>query len=174
MAAAILGGWKINGVLTMMTGTPISVTASGTSLNMPGSTQRADQVKGSVETLGGAGRGQSYFDPLAFRPVTEARFGNAGFNSIRGPGAVNLDAGIYRQFTLTERLLMEFRAEAFNFTNTPHFANPGSNVSSMSLNPDGSIRTLGGFTEITAVNAADFGRGNVDERTFRLGLRLSF
>ncbi|MEX2263350.1 MAG: TonB-dependent receptor [Bryobacteraceae bacterium] len=173
-ASAVLGGWKANGILTIMTGTPISVTASGTSLNMPGSTQRADQVKPLVETLGGGGRGQSFFDPLAFSPVTAARFGTAGFNSLRGPGAINLDFGLFRQFTLTERLRFELRMEAFNFTNTPHFANPGTNVSSMSFNSDGSIRSLGGFTEITAVDGSNFGRGNVDERTFRIGLRFSF
>ena len=60
----------------------------------------------------------------------------------------------------------------FNFTNTPHFANPGANASNLSLNPDGSVRDLGGFTVITGVQ--NLGREGIDERQFRIGLRLSF
>lgn len=146
------GGWQINGILSAVSGQPFYVTSSGTSLNAPGSAQRADQVKESVQILGGAGRGQSYFDPMAYRPVTDARFGTAGFNSLRGPGIFNLDMGLFREFAITERWRMQFRAEAFNATNTPHFANPGTNVSNLQLNPDGSVRNLGGYTEITGLS----------------------
>ncbi|MBL8240633.1 MAG: TonB-dependent receptor [Bryobacterales bacterium] len=171
-ATLLAGGWQLNAIWTAAAGTPFSVSASGTSLNAPGSSQRADQVKPTVAKLGGAGRGQSYFDPLAFRPVTERRFGTAGFNSISGPGIDNVDVGLFREFAVTERIKVQFRAEAFNFTNTPHFANPGANVSNLQLNPDGSIRNLGGFTEITGLQST--GRDGIDERVFRLGLRLSF
>lgn len=168
----LAGGWQVNGILSAISGSPFHVTSSGTSLNAPGSTQRADQVKDKVEILGGAGRGQSYFDPFAFRPVTDARFGTAGFHSLRGPGIFNLDAGLFREFRITERWNLQFRAEAFNATNTPHFANPGANASNLQLNPDGSVRNLGGFTEITSL--ANTGRDGIDERVFRFGLRLSW
>ena len=75
--AAIVGGWQVNNILSFTSGTPFDVTASGTSLNAPESAQRADQVKSDVEILGGIGRGNAWFDPLAFKPVTEARFGTA-------------------------------------------------------------------------------------------------
>jgi hypothetical protein len=168
----LASGWQINGILSLVSGFPFYPTSSATSLNAPGNTQRADQVKSTVQKLGGAGRGQSFFDPLAYRPVTEPRFGTAGFNSLRGPGIVNLDAGVFREFTITERWRLQFRAEAFNATNTPHFGNPGNNVSNLQLNPDGSVRALGGFTEITGL--ANTGRDGQDERVFRFGLRLSF
>lgn len=168
----VVSGWQLNGILSLVSGQPFSVTSSATSLNAPGNAQRADQVKESVAMLGGAGRGQSFFDPLAFRPVTDARFGTAGFHTLIGPGIVNLDAGIFRNFQVTERIGIQFRAEAFNATNTPHFANPGNNVSNLQLNPDGSIRALGGFTEITGLQ--NTGRDGIDERVFRFGLRLSF
>jgi hypothetical protein len=102
--------------------------------------------------------------------VTEARFGTAGFNSLRGPGIFNLDVGLFREFGITERWRIQLRAEAFNFTNTPHFGNPGTNVSNLQLNPDGSVRSLGGYTEITGL--ANTGRDGIDERVFRFGLRL--
>jgi hypothetical protein len=174
IGSAVLGGWQLNNSLSFLSGMPFSVTASATSLGMPANTQRADQIKPAVEKIGGAGRGQSFFDPLAFAAVTQPRFGTAGFNSLRGPGIVNWDLGVFREFTLTERWRVQFRGEVFNASNTPHFANPGSDVSAMTRNADGSIRTLGGFSEITATNANNLGRGASDERIFRLGLRISF
>ena len=168
----IAGGWQINGIMSAVSGPPFYVTSSSTSLNAPGSAQRADQVKPEVAILGGAGRGQSYFDPFAYRPVTDARFGTAGFNSLRGPGIFNLDMGVFREFAVTERFRAQFRAEAFNSTNTPHFGNPGTNVSNLQLNPDGSVRNLGGYTEITGL--ANTGRDGIDERVFRFGLRFVF
>ncbi len=172
VGSAILGGWQINNLLSLYSGTPFSVGASGTSLNMPGTGQFADQVKPTVKILGGTGRGQSYFDPFAFIPVTQPRFGNSGLNILRGPGIVNWDFGVFRQFQVTERWRLEFRMEAFNFTNTPHFGNPGNNVSNLNLNLDGTIRSLGGFTEITGTT--NLARDGIDERQFRLGLRISF
>ncbi|WP_162180000.1 TonB-dependent receptor [Bryobacter aggregatus] len=167
-ASAILGGWRVNGVFSQYSGTPFSVSASGASLNAPGSTQRADQVKANVAINGSIA---SYFDPLAFAPVTAVRFGTAGYNSLRGPGVVNFDASIFRDFKITERFTAQIRAEALNATNTPHFSNPGANVSNLQLNPDGSVRNLGGFTQITSVSAPS---RLTDERYFRFGFRLGF
>jgi hypothetical protein len=172
ITSRLLGGWQLNALVTAYSGTPFSVSAAATSLNAPGNTQRADQIKSAVEILGGTGPGQSYFDPLAFAPVTEARFGTAGFNTLRGPGHVNLDIGLVRNFKIGGRRQIQFRAEALNATNTPHFANPGGNVSNLQLNPDGSIRNLGGYTEITSTTGT--GREGVDERVFRLGMRVRF
>jgi hypothetical protein len=171
-AGTILGGWQFNSILSFQSGVPFSVTSSGTSLNASGNTQRADQVKPEVAILGGAGRGQSYFDPFAFAPVTEARFGTVGFNTLRGPSYSNWDFGMFRDFRLTEQHHLQFRVEAFNFTNTPHFGNPGNNVSNMVLNSDGTIRNLGGYTEITSTRGT--GREGIDERQFRFGIRWAF
>jgi len=52
--------------------------------------------------------------------VTQVRLGNAGRNSLRGPRLLNLDFGLFRDFAIVERVHPQFRAEAFNFTNTPH------------------------------------------------------
>ena len=51
--------------------------------------------------------------------------------------------------------------ESFNFSSTPHFANPGANVSNLILNPDGSVQNLAGFSEITAVTS--LAREGIDE-----------
>jgi hypothetical protein len=58
-----------------------------------------------------------------------------------------------------------------NVTNTPHFGNPGANVSSVAYNPDGSIQSLNGFSQINSL--APLGR-LIDPRYFRFGARFSF
>lgn len=159
-AAAILGGWQLNGILSMFSGPPFSVTAPAADLNAPGNTQRADQVKPVVEKLGGAGGRQKFYDPTAFAQVRAPRFGTAGFNSLRGPGGINLDAGLFRRFSVNEKITVQFRAEAFNFTNTPKFGNPNGDVGSSQ------------FMEITTTRGT--GREGIDERVFRVGIRLGW
>jgi len=166
--AAIVGGWQVNNIVTLRSGSPFTVTASGTSLNAPGNTQMADRVKDTVEILGGVGRGNSYFDPFAFATVTEPRFGNAGFNILEGPGIAQWDAGVFRRFEFGRGRNLQFRVDAFNVTNTPQFSNPGANRSNLQLFPDGTIRNLNGYTEITST------RGRFSERQLRLGLRVGF
>jgi hypothetical protein len=172
LPTALLSGWQVNGVFAALGGTPFSVSASGASLNTPGSTQRADQVKANVQYLHNVGPGQSWFDPLAFASVTAVRFGTAGFDTLRGPGSVNLDLAVFRQFKLSERVNLQFRAEAFNGTNTPHFSNPNGNVSGMLLNPDGTIKSMGSYSAISGTKGT--GHDGLDQRAFLLGLRIGF
>ena len=165
-ARLLLGGWQLNGIASAYSGNPFTVTASGTSLNAPTETQTADQVLSKVAIPGGTGPRQSYFDPNAFATVTGVRYGTSGLNILRGPGVFNVDLGLFRQFSVTERIKIQFRTEAFNATNTPHFNNPGTNVSNAVRSADGTITSLNGYTEITSAQT--------DERQFRFGLRVSF
>lgn len=169
-ANAVLGGWQLNTLTTFLTGTPVRVTSDGGSLRLPGSTQRADQVKQEVARLGGIGRGTAYFDPFAFARVVEPRFGTAGFNSLRGPNFFNSDLGLFKGFQVKERWNVQFRAEYFNWTNTPKFANPSSGINNLLTNPDGSFR--GGVFEVTGTNAG--GREPNGDRILRLGMKVSF
>jgi Carboxypeptidase regulatory-like domain/TonB dependent receptor len=168
-AAKIAGGWQINGLLSMYSGSPFSVAADGAGLNLPGSTQRADQI-GEPNQLGGYGRGQAWYDWRQFTSVTGARFGTAGFNTLRVPGIRNFDMGIFRNFQITERFGLQFRGEALNVTNTPQLGGPSNNISSLRTDPNGNF--LGGVFEVTGV--ANTGRDGLVQRTFRLGARLSF
>jgi hypothetical protein len=136
-----------------------------------GTSQRADQVKGSVHILGGIGAIQPFFDPTAFAGVTAVRFGTAGFDTLYGPGIVNLDSSLFRSFAIRERMNLQFRVEGLNATNTPHFANPSTNVSNLQLNPDGAVKNLNGFGVITT----DVRTGRqYDEREIRLSVRFGF
>jgi hypothetical protein len=167
----ILGGWSMSGIFNHYSGTPFTVSSSSSSCNCPGNSQTADLVKDHVDIVGTGTGGQPYFDPLAFKPVTSVRFGTGGFNQLRGPGSTNIDLAVVRVFKITERWKLQVRGEALNATNTPHFSNPGTNVSNLQLNPDGTVKSLGGFSQITVANP--LGR-IVDQRYFRFALRIIF
>ncbi|HLJ15368.1 MAG TPA: carboxypeptidase regulatory-like domain-containing protein [Bryobacteraceae bacterium] len=161
IGSKLLGGWEVNGIFSGYSGIPFTVTAAGGSLNAPGETQTADQVKPTVAKLGGIGANSPYFDPTAFAPVTAVRYGTSGRNILRGPGLVNVDAALFRNFQVKERWQLQVRAESYNLSNTPNFNNPSANVSSS------------GFMTITSA----LSRGNNvegGERQFRFGLRISF
>ncbi|MBM3736946.1 MAG: hypothetical protein FJW39_14275 [Acidobacteria bacterium] len=154
MAAKVLGGWAVNGVAGFYSGTPFTVTAAGTSLNAPGNTQTADQVKPVVEKIGGVGPGQSFYDRTAFAPVADVRFGSTGRNILRGPGRVNFDFSLARRFQVSERIDLRFTGEAYNAFNTPHFSNPGNSVNAAT------------FMQVTGADQ--------DQRQFRFSLRLGW
>jgi hypothetical protein len=162
IANILLGGWSLNGILSAVSGAPIYV-VQGTpnNLNAAGSSQVPDLVKSSVAIYGGIGLGHPYFDTTAYAPVNIAlnlpqRFGNSGRNNIRGPGFLNLDSGLFRDFAVKERFTIQFRAEALNVLNHPNFQNPNSDVTS----------GVGSFGFITAQN------GN--SRQFRFATRVFF
>ncbi len=155
VAKAVLGNWQVNGVMAAYTGTPFTVTAPGSSLNAPDNTQTANQLSTTVTQFGNVGPGQYYYDPKAFAAVTAANtFGTSGRNILRNPGVFNTDLDITREFAVKERLRMQFRAEFFNFANTPHFGG----VSSSSV-------TSGTFMQITSATG---------ERQIRFGLRAEW
>ncbi len=158
-AAMILGGWQINGTIATFSGTPMTITTSGAALNVNGNLQTADQLKTDVATPKGIGSGSEWFDRSAYGQVLTQRYGNTHRNSLRGPGVFNSNASIFRTFTLTERFKMEFKSEFFNFTNTPIFSNPVTNVNS------------GDFGFVTSTFG---GYGSPAQRNIRFGLRLSF
>ena len=116
VAAAILGGWQLNAYFTAFSGSTMTMTANGASLNAPGNPQRADEVK-AFDVLGGIGPGSPWFDPTSFAPVTAPRFGTSIANGYRGPGYGNLDASLFRTFHFGS-VSTQIRIEALNVTNT--------------------------------------------------------
>ena len=126
----------------MVSGAPFTVGSATTSLNSPGNGQTADQVLADMQILGGIGRGSSYFDPNAFAPITTPRYGSSGRNILRGAGQRNLDLSVFRNFAITGRFRLQFRAEAFNVTNTPFFNNLGATFSGATGNASGQITAV--------------------------------
>src|SRR5215813_5583819 len=149
----IAGGWQISGVLTLLSGRPLDFNANGNSLNAPGTRQTPNQV-GPFKVLGGIDT-SPWFDTSAFQPVSgNGVEGNVPRYAFAGPRLFNLDAGVVRKFTVTERVGMEVRAEAFSVTNSPQFDQPNANASDINF---GLIKgTVGG------------------NRTMQLGAKITF
>jgi hypothetical protein len=178
IGSIILGGWQTNMVLSAISGTPFTVSANTNSLNTVGlGTQMADKVKpGTVPVH--PGNVNSYFDTSYFAdPASDCgaatcplRYGNAGWDSIRGPGIFNVDFGLFKNVPIGERVKLQFKADVFNLTNTPHFSNPGAGPNNPS---PANISNGPSAAAITTVNALG-GRFGLDQRQIRLGIHLQF
>ena len=127
----ILGNWQVSGLFTMMTGTPLDITTSAATLRAPGNTQRPDQT-GAVEVYNKYGPGQLYFDTSKFTAPPANTFGNMTRNmgELRGPGFVNMDFSLVKQFGIGGSRMAEFRVDIWNLTNKIHFNNPNTSFGS--------------------------------------------
>jgi hypothetical protein len=161
-AAMILGGWQINGSLTLMTGTPFEVRYSASGLNAPNNTQTADQIA-PVEILHGINTGNPWLSTSSFAAPPAGRFGSVGRDFMSGPGLFGLNASLFKTIAIKEWGKLELRCESFSLTNTPQFSNPGN--------------TLGnnGFGIVTGTLGSGSGvNGTGGGRAFQLGAKMSF
>jgi hypothetical protein len=140
----ILGGWQSNGILSLRTGFPFNLTASTSDLNVGEGSYRPDLA--GDPRLDESTR-LKWYNPEAFLRVTcnvpsrldRCKLGNLGYNVLDAPGHRNFDFGLFKNFSLTEQMRLQFRSEFFNATNTPYFGAPNnlSYASNTSLVPDG-------------------------------------
>ena len=134
LTRALLAGWQLNGIVTLQSGLPFSVTAGVNRSLSGGSGDRADLIgSGPVATYGGRSRAQfihDYFDTTRFALPALGTYGTAGRNILEGPGLANVDASAFKNFRILERLQMTLRWEIFNLFNRPNFANPVASASS--------------------------------------------
>jgi hypothetical protein len=129
---AILGGWQMNGIATFGTGLPVALTTQNTSgagnaSERPNNNGQSALLQGPVES-----RLNRYFNTSVFSQPAPFTFGNTGrtLPDVRIPGQHNLDFSLFKTFRLVERLSLQFRAEAFNFTNSVQFGRPASGLNS--------------------------------------------
>jgi hypothetical protein len=121
LADALVGGWQLNGVVTLLSGRPFTP-----QYNAPDVTQQRPDLIGDPYTNIPDGL---TFNPAAFtRPIPTAQdptaFGNAGRNILIGPGFRSVDLSLLKNFQLREGLRLQFRAETFNAFNHPNFQIP--------------------------------------------------
>ena len=132
---AIAGGWQINGILTLQSGTPLTLTASNTAglfnpvtrANWNGRDPRLDTPR--EERL------QRWFDTSAFSQPAAFTFGNAGttFPLLRSDSVKNLDLSLFKHFSVSGKLRLQARIEAFNALNRVQFGSPNLSVTSGSF-----------------------------------------
>ena len=136
LAGARVKGWAFNSVSTVQTG---SVETIQTSSNLANTGQTADRPNATGLPYGGPGFGDgtasvnNWFNKTAFALNAPFTIGNLGRNTLIGPGFFQLDFGGYKNFRITERIGMQFRAELFNITNRVNFGNPNGDLNSSSF-----------------------------------------
>jgi hypothetical protein len=118
----VLGGWQTNGILTAQTGLPFSAVLQTSTTNGTGSRPDANGSVTYPHTL------QQWFSPSAFSTPAPYTYGNLGRNTLFGPGRVNWDMSLFKNFVIREQTRFEFRAEAFNVFNHPQFGLPNQNI----------------------------------------------
>jgi hypothetical protein len=79
-----------------------------------------------------------YLNPDAYAIPTLGTYANQGRNNLQGPGTFDFDTALSRTFNIREMQKLEFRAEAYNLTNSFRAGNPGTEISSATF---GQIRT---------------------------------
>lgn len=139
LASRILGGWEVNGIVSLKDGQPFSITGGGTpsDLSVLNVTPVPNVVPGmkTQEITWGApnvsqdptGR-QRYFNPEAFSLPGPRQIGNVGRNTMMAPGTADWDFGLSKNFQFTEQMRLQFRAEFFNLFNRPHFSFPSAGI----------------------------------------------
>lgn len=162
----VVGGWQVNGILIAQTGIPFNVIASNDYTNTGRANQRPNLIAlPSVNC--GSGHLTNCIGMNAFELPSNFAWGSAGRNILRGPGYWNLDLSAFKDFAIKERLKLQFRAEFFNFTNTPAFANPAATLPGLSK----------GVYSYAGVNPGTFGTISStihDNREIQLALKLVF
>ena len=148
----LINGWQFNGVTTAESGLPFSPTLNNTaSLNSDMSLRpdkTGDPLKGITQNA------NQWFNPLAYAVPAQFMFGNAGRNSLRGPGLFTADWALTKDFSFMERYKLQFRWENFNVFNNTNLALPDSAVDS---------GTAGKIFDVAS-----------PMRNMQLGLRLTF
>ena len=162
---AILGGWSLTGIATARSSLPVNVTISRAASDAPyGYTvnQRPNLVPGVSLTPPNGSTPRQWINPAAFTSPAPGTFGNAGRDIARGPRMSQLDLGLGKQVSLTERTALQFRWEVFNVFNRAQYGQPSGNATVPAQ-----------FGVITStINTSAVGTGT--SRQMQFMLRLSF
>jgi hypothetical protein len=160
-AGALARGWQVNGILTLMDGSPLTV--------FDDNTEQADRI-GNDEgltvdlkpggnpnpVLGGADR---YYDVTQFEPSKIGFFGTLGRNTLIGPGLATFDASVFKAFQFAEGREISLRIEVFNLFNRVNLGTPDMNAFT-----EGEVNPTAGQITSTRTPA----------RQLQLGLRFTF
>src|SRR5262249_55353177 len=120
---ALAGGWQLNEIMTRQSGLPIPLqlpiqpSGAGRPSVVPGVSDKPSQQSLS-----------QWFNTAAFSAPAPFTYGTVSrtLPDVSSDGLFNLDFSAFKNFTVKERYKFQFRAEAFNLTNTPTFETPGS------------------------------------------------
>ena len=155
---SILGGWTASVIASSQTGLPVNITVDRSNASVPGQyavsgSERPNYVGGS--TPGGSLSLAEFAVPAA------GTFGNLGRNAFRARGISEVELGLSKDISLTERMRMRFRADAFNLLNRAQYGAPNADISQS---------TFGSITS----TISNYATGRGTPREFQLSAKISF
>src|ERR1051325_3084304 len=123
----VIGGWRLNSIDSFISGAPFTPVMVSSLLNSGSAAQWPNRIgPGTVAnpTI------HAWFNPADFVSPGNYVYGNSGRNILFGPGTKQLDLSLFKDFVFNESVgrRLQFRAEAFNFLNTPQFNNPNAQI----------------------------------------------
>jgi Carboxypeptidase regulatory-like domain len=150
----LIGGWQLGGISTLRSGLPINLT-SGRDNSLTGIGSDTPDVAGSyaIANHSKADSATHWFNPAAFKQNAIGTFGTLGTNALRGPGYINVDLNIQKNFLFAERYGLEFRSSLYNVFNHANLNNPTT------------VLTSAAFGMITTAS---------DPRVIEFGVRLKY
>ncbi len=125
LAKYVLGGWQFSSIFRAQSGLPFSINLADDIAQSGRANQRPDKI-GSEHSNCGGGHLSNCIGTAAYATPADFTFGNLGRNTLRGPDLVNVDASVFKNLPVGERVKLQLRLEAFNLFNHPSFSNPGS------------------------------------------------
>jgi hypothetical protein len=161
----LLRGWEVDGIASVRTGLPLTVTISRNATALPdgnSQNQRPDLVPGISLIPPGGRTITQWINPAAFSLPANGTWGNAGRNTVDGPGLFQVDSAISKKIRISEGTNLALRLETFNVFNHPQLGKPNSNFSSLA--------TFGRLTSIS--NTSPIGTGT--NRSLQLAARFTF
>jgi hypothetical protein len=194
-ANQIIGGWSFTGIYTYQSGEPYSITSgslTGNGAHVSFAQVRGPLDQGHIQFVNGVegpvlyNAGQLITNPSdpnfncvnvigsqTFFCIPQPGQQGNGRNIFRGPNFWNLDSGLLKDFTLTERFKLQFRAEAFNVLNHTNFENP-RNATSGSPNLQSAIFGRTCCVAASLPSSATVIAIGEPNRVLQLGLKLNF
>jgi hypothetical protein len=151
----LIGGWQVNGILTVQTGVPLAIT--GASNYLATRPNLVGNAKLSNRTV------KEWFNTSVFVNPSIYTFGNTPMTlpNVRGPGAVDLDLSLVKNTTIKENLKLQFRAEAFNALNHVNLGLPNTSF----VAGTNGLNSSSSFGQITSAD---------DPRIYQFALKLIF
>jgi hypothetical protein len=141
-----LAGWQLNGIVTLMSGTPftvfdsVDVSEQGGAPEISGFSANRPNLVSGQNPNSGPHTPTAWLNRSAFQQITPdpnspvQQFGSAGRNIAQGPGYAGWDFSAFKSIPVTEGKEFQFRAEFFNFLNHTNFRLPDSDISSPTFN----------------------------------------
>ncbi len=170
-ARAVLGGWQANTIVILQSGTPFNVSITNDRANVGNiGTQRPNYVHAPKSTCNAnsyiSGAKISCIDVTAYSLPPLYTFGNVHRNDLTGPGQINVNYSMFKNFHVFERLSMQFRAEAFNLFNHPNPSNPSAQLPS--------ANAAGGFTISPSTTFGLISSAQNNGRVLQLAGKINF